>query len=351
MSQHQASPLADLDEFARRLPKVELHCHLIGAIPVAAYLDIASRNRAPVRSADPSEAYAFTSFEDFLDLYHHICLSLQGQDDFSQAGYEALGRQAKTGNVRYTEMFFSPSDHPQVPYRIQVDGLIDGLRAAERDHGIVGRLIPSINRTQAASVARAMVEDVIANPRDEVLGIGMDNDETLGPPARFVDAYQLAEANGLKRTAHAGERGSAKEVAQTIDLLHVDRLDHGYGIVNDPELLSRVRDSGLHFTGCWSVSLIQMGNDNPALGRMLHAGLNVSINSDDPAVIPTDLAMEYAGAARTLGLDRSELVRRALAAVDATWMDDSDRLVLRRSLETEIAALERGPGDPGAESP
>jgi adenosine deaminase len=179
----------------------------------------------------------------------------------------------------------------------------------------------------------------------------LDNDETLGPPARFVEAYQLAGAHGLKRTAHAGERGSAEEVAQTIDLLHVDRIDHGYGIVNDADILARVRDTGLHFTGCWSVSCIQMGTEDPALGRMLDAGLNVSINSDDPAVIPTDLAMEYAGAARALGLDRDELVRCTFAAVDATWMDDSQRRILRRSMETEIAALKRELGTSVTESP
>jgi adenosine deaminase len=313
---------------------------LIGAIPVEAYLEIASRNRAPIRSTESADAYSFKSFEDFLDLYRHICLALQTQGDFSQAAYEALGRQATTGNVRYTEMFFSPSDHPQVPYRTQVDGLIAGLRAAERDYGIVGRLIPSINRTQPASVARAIVRDVIANPRDEVIGIGLDNDETLGPPSRFVEAYQLAGAHGLKRTAHAGERGSAQEVAQTIDLLQVDRIDHGYGVVNDAELVARARDSGLHFTGCWSVSCIQLGTDDPALGKMLAAALNVSINSDDPAVIPTDLTKEYVGAARTLGLGRADLVRCVLAAVDACWMDDSERRDLRRSMEAEIAHLE-----------
>ena len=226
-SQPPAPPFPEVDEFTRRIPKVELHCHLIGAIPVEEYLDIAARNDAPIRSADPRDAYRFTSFEDFLDLYRHICLALQARDDFSQAAYEAVGRQARTGNVPYTEMFFSPSDHPQVPYRTQVDGLIDGLRAAQQDHGIVGRLIPSINRSEPASVALAMVDDVIANPRDEVIGIGLDNDETLGPPARFVEAYRLAGAHGLKRTAHAGERGSAQEVAQTIDLLQVDRIDHG----------------------------------------------------------------------------------------------------------------------------
>jgi hypothetical protein len=91
-SQPPAPPFPDVDEFALRLPKVELHCQLIGAIPVEAYLDLAARNDAPIRSADPSDAYRFTSFEDFLDLYRHICLALQARDDFSQAAYEALGR-------------------------------------------------------------------------------------------------------------------------------------------------------------------------------------------------------------------------------------------------------------------
>ncbi|MFJ6900707.1 adenosine deaminase [Streptomyces hokutonensis] len=329
---------AGLDVFVRRLPKVELHCHLPGAIPVEAYLDISRANGIPVRSAVGGDPYAFTGFEDFLELYGTICSVLRTRADFERAIYAALERQSKTGNVRYTELFFSPSDHPTVPYATQVDGLVDGIRAAERDLGVVARLIPSINRTLPAAAAVEMVEQVVAHRRDEVLGIGMDNNEALGPPAKFVEAFQLAGRNGLKRTAHAGERGSAEEVAVTIDALGVDRIDHGYGIMRDAELVKRAVDRGLPFTGCWTVSLIQMGR--PVLGHMIEAGLRVSINSDDPAVIPTDLSKEYREAAAAEGLDRQTVIQCVMNAAEATWLDDSDRRALRGRLESEIHALQ-----------
>ncbi|MEV0907988.1 adenosine deaminase [Streptomyces hokutonensis] len=329
---------AGLDVFARRLPKVEMHCHLPGAIPVETYLDISRANGIPVRSTAGEDPYAFTSFEDFLELYGMICAVLRTRADFERAVYAALERQTRTGNVRYAELFFSPTDHPSVPYATQVDGLVDGIRAAEHDLGIVARLIPSINRTLPAAAAVEMVEEVVAYRRDEVLGIGMDNNEALGPPARFVEAYRMAGRHGLKRTAHAGERGSAEEVAVTIDELGVDRIDHGYGILNDPELVKRAVDRGLPFTGCWTVSLIQMGR--PVLGRMIEAGLRVSINSDDPAVIPTDLGREFHGVASTENLDRQALVQCVMNGVEATWLDDSDRRALRGRFESEIHALQ-----------
>ena len=156
--------------------------------------------------------------------------SLRSADDFHRAVYDTQRHAAESG-VRYREMFWNPTDHwsiGEVGYAEAADGMIAGLRDAERDFGITGRLIPSIDRESSPELGFEMVEAVVAHPRDEVIGIGMDYLEVGNPPEKFWKSYRLAERNGLRRTAHAGEFGEpARNVETALDLLGCDRIDHG----------------------------------------------------------------------------------------------------------------------------
>ncbi len=149
-----------------------------------------------------------------------------------------------------------------------------------------------------------MVREVVAHPHDAVVGIGLDNLETAGPPERFAEAFALAGRHGLRRTAHAGEHEpTARNVATCLDLLGCERIDHGYFVLEDPALVERVRDEGVPFT-CISTTSRRSWQSwrRASIERMVAAGLSVVLASDDPAMFPTTLAEEYAIAATRIGL-------------------------------------------------
>lgn len=335
-----------IDEaFLRALPKVELHCHLEGAVPVDTFLALSARHQVALPTRDPDHVYDFTSFLGFLELYYLVCESMRDAADFERAVYDSLAHAVRTGNVRYREMFFSPTNHTQhLDYPTMVAGLVAGIEAAEADFGIRCRLIADINRRQSPAVATELVQAVLDHPSPYVIGIGMDDDEDSGPPELFVEAYRLAGAGGLKRTAHAGEMGSSVNVRTSIETLGCDRIDHGYAMVHDPAVLQLVRDSGVHVTGAWFVNNFHAGvftdGVDPAttpLAAMLRAGLPVSLNTDDPTMIPTDMVAEWGAAAAALGWTRDDVVAVAGAAIEGAWLDDADKAALRKELAAAAA--------------
>ncbi|MEA2402452.1 MAG: hypothetical protein QOK00_2855 [Thermoleophilaceae bacterium] len=329
------------DEFYRRLPKAELHCHLMGAVPAATFIELAKRNGQAPPSEDPEKVYDFVTFDEFLEVYVAVCNSVRTADEFSRVLYESLVLDADGANLRYREVMFNPTNHPWLSYSEMLEGLLDGARAAEQDRGVVCRLLPSINREHGTRAAMELVETVLAHPCDEVVGIGMDHNEDNALPELFEDVFRAARDRGLSVTTHAGEFGHAERVRTAIEVLGCRRIDHGYGVARDEELMQRAKDLGVHFTGTWSVSVDYHGDD-PAtqpMGRMIRGGLDVSINSDDPAMYKVDMATEWTAAARTLSLEPDDIVRACLAAVDAAWLDEDGRRALRKSFEAEIDEL------------
>lgn len=388
---NSAAPLDDA-AFLRALPKAELHCHLEGSVPAPTIIELARRNdvRLPTYDPDelynvaiseqdfisqmegmsswvyqgfarkyqrpiegPADLYGIGLFEGFLERFDDVSAVLQTADDFSRAAYHSLVAAADDANVRYREMFFHPMSHPGVPYRTMLDGLVDGIRAAEVDRGVIGRLVPAINRDYSAAAAVALAQEVVMHHVPEVVGIASDYDEEHLPA--FWEAYQIAAKIGLPGTAHAGEYGSAQSVAEAIDVLGCTRIDHGYAITADPQLVTRAIDQGIHFASIfsWSIAIATptaWPMDAPSLpptqqvtspiGEMLAAGLSVSINSDDPAFEGFgNLSDEYVWTAGSLGYDRARMTDLCLAAVDGAWLDDAAKSAMRRDFESEIRHL------------
>lgn len=336
------------DAFIAAIPKVELHCHLEGSVPAATFIELATGHGLDLPTLDPEHVYDFGSFLEFLDLYYLVCSSITEPADFERATYDSLCHAATTGHIVYREMFFSPSNHRtdsgDIAYADMIDGLVAGIEAAETDMGIHCRLIAGINRRHTPGAATELVETMLAHPSPYVIGIGLDDDEDSGPPELFAAAFARAGKGGLRRTAHAGELGVAANIATSLDVLGCERIDHGYAMVTDPTVMARVADSGVHVTGAWFVNNFHAGvftaavhpADTP-LAHMIRAGLPVSLNTDDPTMIRTDLNAEYAAVSAALGLDDAALVQLALHAIDGAWLDESDKFELRRSLADAVA--------------
>ena len=325
----------DFHTFLRTVPKTELHVHYTGAVHAATLVDLANKYGVELPPHEqPVDLYDRSKFESILPKLKLVCQVLRAPDDFRRAVYETMKEAAENG-VRYREIFWNPTDHwsiSQVSYETAVDGMIAGLREAETDFGIVGRLIPSIDRESSSELGYEMVEQVVANPRDEVIGIGMDYLETNHPPEKFWKAYRLAGANGLKRTAHAGEFGEHyRNVETSLDLLGCDRIDHGYTIVDSPELQRRCLDDDVIFTVVPTntyYSRTMRGMDfsvHHPIRKMADLGLRIFPNSDDPPMHHTDPGKAYIDMVEIYGFGLDDCRQFIVNSIDSAWVDESTK--------------------------
>ena len=325
----------------RRMPKVELHCHLEGSVRASTLIEMAQRRSVPLPTVDPDDLYRFDDLAEFLHVYELVCHSLTSVSDFALVTYEALEDAAGSSNVRYREMFFNPSLHT-TPYPAMLEGIVAGIRAAEHDYGIQCRLIPSIYRHDSVATATAMVEQVVAHRSDFVVGIGMDGDELAHAPERFVEPYAVARRAGLHRGAHVAHDGPAAYIETCLDLLGCQRIDHGYHVVDDPALVHRLRVSGTAFLCAtptpplcgWSPVF-----DESPVRRMIEAGLKVTLNSDDPTMLHTDLATEFEKVCIGWGLTPERAKQFVMDAIDAAWCDETERSDLARTIGPELDRL------------
>lgn len=267
-----------------------------------------------------------------LRVYELISASLRTREDFARVVYEALEDGLRDSNLCYAELAFSPSVHMEagVEYTEMTAGISAGFARARKELDVDGRAIAAVNREDTGEVAVRMVEEVINHPDADVVGIGLDFYELGGLPEKFAEAFQLAGENGLFRTAHAGEHApTAETVATAIDLLGCERIDHGYQILRDPEIVERCAELGTVFNVAFTTSrraLIEWRKESVA--AMVDAGLRVSINSDDPALFPTTLRreMDLAGGIVS-GKDEAWFVSNS---IDAAFLADDDKQQLRK---------------------
>ncbi|MGE0314143.1 MAG: adenosine deaminase [Lautropia sp.] len=318
----------DLDRLIARLPKAELHVHVVGALRPATLAELAARHGLALPR--PIETlYRYGSFYDFIALFRLASRSLVKADDFARVLYEYVSDGHRAANLQHVECFFDPSYHYPfgVAYATQLDGLREGVRAARRDFGVTALLIPSVDREFGPALAEQVLDDVLSHRCDEVVGLGIDGPEDRGPPEAYEAVFRRAGAAGLRRTAHVCEDYAptpAANYAACRDLLGCERLDHGYRVLTDPAMLARARDDGIAFTCCPKPSTPEREAGRIASIRaMRDAGLEVTLATDDPAMFGTDIGDAYRRF--VAGLDavtaRTQVIEAARAGVRASWAD------------------------------
>ena len=346
MTTSPAGATPAFEEYLRRLPKVELHCHVEGTLRPATVVELAAKHGIGLPTTEVDEIYRYATIYEFLEIYAAVNSTVIDREDFARIAYETLEDGVKLGNLRYREMFFNPTLHTTrgIPMATVIDGLVDGARAAEADFGVRCALIADVYRQDPPEVARQMVEEVVAHRRPELIGLGMDAAEAPDPPEKFVEAYRVAKAAGLRLTSHCAEDGPAANVTTCLDLLGCERLDHGYHILEDPAVVARCRDEGVLFTVCPTSTAVVYGwpdlTTHP-INRMIEAGLRVMLNSDDPTMFHTDIGTEYVKFCGQNNHSREQVRELVLNGVDATWLDEVDKAAMRRAFAEEIDALDR----------
>lgn len=331
------------DDHIRALPKIELHVHVEGAATPATVADLARRNGVDLGVDDPAELYDFADLADFLRVYDLVCSCLCTADDFRRVTYEALAIAAGAGVV-YREMFFSPTFAMRrgVGFDTVWDGIRAGIREAETDHGIVCRMILDVDKPSGPAAAAELVERAASCDRNLLIGIGGDAGERGVDLAAFAAPFAMARRFGLRTTMHLGEEGPVDDIRIGVDVVGVERVDHGFSLVDDAALVRRFADDRIPITACPTsnrcIGLIESIADHPLL-RLRAEGVLVTLNSDNAAMFRIDLADEMANVRDAFGCTLDDLEDFALAGIEASWLDESTRSSYRRSFAAEMDAL------------
>ena len=320
-----------LKAFIAGLPKAELHLHIEGSLEPEQMFAFARRNRVALPFASVEEikaAYDFSNLQDFLDIYYAGADVLRTEDDFREMAL-AYFRRAAADSVRHAEIFFDPQTHTDrgIPFQVVADGLLAGMDEAERELGVTSKLILCFLRHLDEDAAFATLKT--AEPwLDRIEGVGLDSSEVGHPPSKFERVFNAAGALGLKRVAHAGEEGPPAYVWEALDLLKIDRMDHGNRSLEDPALIRRLAAEGMTLTVCplsnHKLCVIDDLTKHP-VPEMLKQGLHVTLNSDDPAYFGGYVNKNYEAMAEHAGVTREQLVQIAKNSFEGSFLPDEDK--------------------------
>ncbi|MGW0704017.1 adenosine deaminase [Streptomyces sp. NPDC002867] len=330
------------------LPKAELHLHIEGTLEPELVFALAARNGVELPFADTAElrnAYDFKDLQSFLDLYYGLMAVLRTEDDYAELADAYLARAADQG-VRHAEIFFDPQAHTArgVPIGTVIEGLGRALDGARDRHGVSTRLIMCFLRDEPAESALATLREAEPYLR-RITGVGLDSAEVGHPPSKFREVYEAAAALGLRRVAHAGEEGPAAYVREALDVLGVERIDHGLRSMEDPDLVARLVRERVPLTLCplsnVRLRAVDTLADHP-LPRMMAAGLMCTVNSDDPAYFGGYAGDNFRAVREALPLGDEELRELARNSFLASFLDDEEELRARYLAEVEAYDFERG---------
>ena len=336
--------MTELSAFIQRLPKAELHLHIEGSLEPEQMFAFAKRNgiTIPYETVEQIRAaYAFGNLQDFLDIYYAGADVLRTQADFHDLAAAYFDRAAHDG-VLHAEIMFDPQTHTarNIPFAVVIEGLLSAMAEAEAEHGLTSRLILSFLRHLSEEDAFATLAE--AEPwLDRIAAVGLDSSELGHPPEKFARVFSAAAEKGLRLVAHAGEEGPPDYVVQALDLLHVDRLDHGNRSLEDPTLVERLTRDKTTLTVCplSNVKLCVVENlkDHP-IDQMLALGLRATINSDDPAYFGGYIADNFQAIASAKGFGKRELAMLARNSFTGSFLTDAEITAHCATLDAYIAA-------------
>ncbi|GEC05981.1 adenine deaminase [Streptomyces spinoverrucosus] len=323
------------------LPKAELHLHIEGTLEPELAFELAGRGGVRLPYADTDElrkAYQFEDLQSFLNLYYELMAVLRTERDFADLANAYLARAAAQG-VRHAEIFFDPQAHLSrgVGMDTVVQGLWRALEHSEREHGVSTQLIMCFLRDESAQSAMATLD--AAEPYlDRITGVGLDSAEVGHPPVKFREVYEAAAALGLRRVAHAGEEGPPEYITEALDVLGVERVDHGLRCMEDAALVERLVRERIPLTLCplsnVRLRAVDVLADHP-LPAMLDAGLLCTVNSDDPAYFGGYVGDNFDAVRSALGLSEERLRELARNSFLASFLEHDEERRARYLAEVE----------------
>lgn len=334
---------ADLIAYAAALPKAELHLHIEGSLEPEMLFKLAGRNKVdiPFKSVEEVRAaYEFSNLQDFLDIYYQGMSVLKTEEDFFDLTMAYLNR-ARADNVRHVEIFFDPQGHTErgVPFDTAIGGILTALNMAKSEFGMTAKLIMCFLRHLSEEDAFETLKQA-EGWLDRIEAVGLDSSEVGHPPSKFERVYKAAHERGLKLVAHAGEEGPPEYVYEALDLLRIDRLDHGNRSLEDDALVARLVKEEMTLTVCPLSNLKLCVVDdmkNHPLKRMLDLGLRATVNSDDPSYFGGYMNDNFKAVINALDLTREDIKRLAKNSFAGSFLSDGEK-------RAQIAAVEMAAG-------
>ena len=320
-----------LPELLQRMPKAELHMHIEGSLEPELMFALAQRNGVAMAYPDVDalrRAYVFDNLQDFLDIYHAGTLVLRTEQDFYDMTHAYLTRAA-ADNVLHTEIFFDTQTH--TGHGVSTETVINGLHRAcvdaQAEFGMTASLILCFLRHLSEKDAFECLEQAMPL-RDKLVGIGLASSERGHPPEKFARVFARARELGLRLVAHAGEEGPPEYIWSALDVLKVERIDHGVQALKDPALMARLAKERIPLTVCPLSNLKlrvfpTLAGHN--LGRLLEAGIVATVNSDDPAYFGGYINQNFTQTFAALGLTAQHAYQMAHNSFEASFIDDALR--------------------------
>lgn len=276
-------------DLIQKLPKAELHLHIEGSLEPELMFRLARKNNVEIpydSVEDVRAAYNFNNLQSFLDIYYAGANVLLTQDDFYDLTWEYILKCVED-NVIHTEIFFDPQTHTErgVAFEAVITGIKDALADAKEKYGITSCIIMCFLRHLSQEAEFETLEQAMAF-KDDIIGVGLDSSELGNPPSKFKDVFKKAKEAGFKLVAHAGEEADFSYIYEALDLLNINRIDHGVQSIKSPELMQRLKDEQMPLTVCPNSNIELRVFDNYKehnIKALLDYGLNISVNSDDPA--------------------------------------------------------------------
>ncbi|MFY3324739.1 adenosine deaminase [Vibrio fluvialis] len=320
-----------MKEFIQQLPKVELHLHIEGSLEPELMFDLAQRNQIAIPFSCPDEvraAYQFSNLQSFLDIYYQGANVLIHEQDFFDLTWAYLLR-CQQDNVMHTEIFFDPQTHTArgIAFETVINGITQALEKGQQELGISSQLIMCFLRHLSEDDAMLTLQQALPY-KDKIVGVGLDSSEQGHPPEKFQQVFRQAREAGFIAVAHAGEEGPALNIRNAIDLLGVQRVDHGVHCVEDAALVQELKQTRMPLTVCPLSNLklkvfTEMEQHN--IVELLRQGLCVTINSDDPAYFGGYMSDNFMAVANAHPMSHQELAQFTLNAIEASFISDAEK--------------------------
>ena len=321
----------NIQEYIYSVPKAELHVHIEGTFEPELMFSIARRNKITLKYNSIDElrkAYQFNNLQEFLDIYYEGANMLLHEQDFYDLTWAYMNK-LNIQNVRHAEIFFDPQTHTdrKMDFSIVINGINKALENAKKKFGISSNLIMCFLRHLSEEQAFETLENAF-DYKDMIIGVGLDSSELGYPPSKFKNVFEKARNEGFKTVAHAGEEGPPEYVWEAINLLKVDRIDHGNRALEDKDLVKYLDDEQIPLTVCPLSNLkLKVVNDlaGHPLKKMMEHNLLVTINSDDPAYFGGQLNENYIQIAKALNLSKSEIRQLAVNSFKASFLRENEK--------------------------
>ncbi|SLN52729.1 Adenine deaminase [Roseovarius albus] len=330
------------------LPKAELHLHIEGTLEPAMMLELAKRNGVELPYASVEEvakAYEFDCLQDFLDLYYQGMSVLLTERDFYDLTWAYLVR-VHADRLTHVELFFDPQAHTDrgVAFETVLAGITQALEDAKKEFGITSKLIMCFLRHLPEEEAFEALECACKH-KDHIFGVGLDSSEQGHPPEKFARVFEAARKEGFTPVAHVGEEGTAENVRDALDLLKIERVDHGNHALDDAALTKRLADQQTPLTMCpisnWRLKGIPSLSASP-VKKALDAGLLVTVNSDDPSYFGGYLNDNYRAVVEHLDVTEQDVVTLAKNSFAASFLSDGEKQAHLDAIDRQVEGVSKG---------